>query len=169
MGGRVGPKIHENFDFCVFWPRGPWECAQNDATGCGNTFHTRQTHFWELHFSTFFGPTFQYSTDNSLPCTNCPPMALGSNPPSQPVGGSTRLQLGHGGFLPSSPWTPELGPRPDLDPDPKILIPSAPRAIPLTHPISLFPHLGAGGRKIFKPWEAQDEIRSTVSVPQENG
>ena len=27
---------------------------QNDATGCGNTVHTRQTQFWELHFPTFF-------------------------------------------------------------------------------------------------------------------
>ena len=104
--GRGGPKIHENLDFGRFGRRGARECAQNDATGCGNIFHTRQTQFWELHFSTFFGPTFEFPIDNSLSCTNCPPIAVGSNPPSQPVGGSIRLQLGQSGFLPSSPWTP---------------------------------------------------------------
>ena len=95
-------------------------------------------HFSDRHLN--FRPTFHLHGPTALP------WQLGSNPPSQVVDGSTRLQLGHGGFLPASPWTPELGPRPHLDPDPKILIPSEPRANPLTHPISLFPHLGAGGK-----------------------
>ena len=146
------PKILKIYMFCRIWPRGGRECAQNDATGCGNIFHTRQTQFWELYFSTFFGPTFRSPTDNSLPWTNCPPIALGSNPPSQPVGGSTRLQLGHGGFLPSSPWSPKLGPRPRSQNPNSVGISSAPRANPLTHPMSLFPHLGAGGfRNLLTP------------------
>ena len=32
---------------------------QNDATRCGIIFHTRQTHFWELHYLTFIGPSHE--------------------------------------------------------------------------------------------------------------
>ena len=40
----------------------PSKRLKNGATGCGNTFHTRQTQFWELHVSTFFeGPMFEFS------------------------------------------------------------------------------------------------------------
>ena len=109
MGRGGTPQIHENFDFCRIWPRGGLECAQNDATGCGNTFHTQQTQFWGFYVSTFFGPTFRFRADISLSCTNQSPMAVGFKPTIPTYQGVNRLQPGHSGFLPSSTWTPETG------------------------------------------------------------
>ena len=56
-----------------------------------------------------------------------------------------RLQLGQSGSLETRTWTPETR---TWSPVPKSLIPEGPPVNPsLTHPppISLFPHLGAGG------------------------
>ena len=58
-------------------------------------------HFSDRHFD--IGPTFLFHVPTNLP------WQLRPNHPSHVVDGSTRLQLGHSGFLPSSTWTPETG------------------------------------------------------------
>ena len=111
----------------MFGPRGYRECAQNDAMGCGNTSDNRQTQFWELHFSDRhlnMGPTPLFHVPTNLPWQLRP-----NHSSHHVVDGSTCLQLGHSGFLPSSTWTPKLGPRPLSEPRAKILILSEPLPI----------------------------------------
>ncbi len=43
-----------NLDFLDLWPLGGQECVQNDATGCGIIFHTRQAPPQKLVFSSIF-------------------------------------------------------------------------------------------------------------------
>ena len=75
-----------------------------------------------------------------------PPWQLRPNPPSRFVDGSTRLQFGQSGFLPSIPWTPET--RISTS---SVGTPSECNSVGTlcqsshspTHPIPLFPHQGA--------------------------
>ena len=84
---------------------------QNTSTGCGNTFHTQQTQFWELHVSTSLDRHLNF--DRRFPSMH-QPISHGSwiqnfktsLPTCQRV---NRLQLGRSGFLPSSTLTLETG------------------------------------------------------------
>ena len=54
------------------------------------------------------------------------------------VDGSTRLQFGQSGFLPSIPGPLKLGPRPPPSGPRQSVIPSEPCANPLTHPLTRY-------------------------------
>ena len=146
QGGGGGPQNPQEFRLLfVFWPWGARECAQNDAMGCGHIFHTGQTQFWELRFRDFSDRHFDFRS--AIPCyvPTALPLLWDQTLPPNLLEGRSIYNLG---MADSSHQVP--GPlNQDLDFDPKLLIPSAPCATPLTHPISLFPHLGAGRSEII--------------------
>ena len=53
MGGNL-VVFAVNLNFLDLWPLGGRECVQNDATGCGIIFHTRQAPPQKLDFSSIF-------------------------------------------------------------------------------------------------------------------
>ena len=102
------PKSWKTYNFAVYGGR-VFGCVQNTPTGCGITFHTRQTQFGEPRVLAFFDLHFDTRSTSHFASPMDLPWQLRPNHPSHVVDGSTRLKLRHSGFLPSITWTPETG------------------------------------------------------------
>ena len=75
---------------------------QNDATGCGNIFHSRQIHFWKVNLLTLFGPTFFRSRFRAQVLASRVQVLVSRNPPRPSCRRMLRLQLGHSGLIPAA-------------------------------------------------------------------
>ena len=116
---------------------------QNDATGCGNIFHTRQTQFWELHFLTFWTDISIF--DRHLTFMD-QPICHGSWDQTIPPKLLTGRPVNNLGIVDSSQQGPgprKQGPGPRSQ-NPNSVGTSCQSSHSPTHPILLFPHQGAG-------------------------
>ena len=151
MGGPT-PKIQQNLHFAVFGRGGTDKAREILPRGVGTLSTPGKPNSGNFIFRHFLKvrcldirSTFHLDVPMDLP------WQLRPNRFPVLVDGSTRLQFGQSGFLPSIPWTPET--RTSTS---SVGTPSECNSVGTlcqsshspTHPIPLIPHQGAGGKEI---------------------